>query len=159
MAVRLEFRSFVCSIMFLGLEQNSFFFFSFFFWSFSCQAFLSILNYTVHGILTFCSFMNYVDSITGYEIFERMAYYGIASNLVIYLTDKLHEGTVESSNNVTNWIGTVWMTPLLGAYIADTFLGRYWTFIIASAIYLAVIPLISFELDSQCMFGTHNWLH
>lgn len=31
MAVRLEFRSFVCSIMFLGLEQNSFFFFLFFF--------------------------------------------------------------------------------------------------------------------------------
>ncbi|CAA3020474.1 NRT1 PTR FAMILY -like [Olea europaea subsp. europaea] len=39
----------------------------------------------------------------GYEIFERMAYYGIASNLVIYLTRKLHEGTVTSSNNVTNW--------------------------------------------------------
>ncbi|KAI3460981.1 hypothetical protein Pfo_017644 [Paulownia fortunei] len=74
--------------------------------------------------------------IVGYEIFERMAYYGIASNLVIYLTKKLHEGTVTSSNNVTNWIGTVWMTPLLGAYIADTYLGRYWTFITASAIYL-----------------------
>lgn len=74
----------------------------------------------------------------GYEVFERMAYYGIASNLVIYLTKKLHEGTVESSNNVTNWIGTVWMTPLIGAYIADTYLGRYWTFMIASAIYLVV---------------------
>lgn len=68
-----------------------------------------------------------------------MAFYGIASNLVIYLTAKLHEGTVTSSNNVTNWIGTVWMTPLLGAYIADTYLGRYRTFIIASAIYLVVI--------------------
>lgn len=67
-----------------------------------------------------------------------MAYYGIASNLVIYLTKKLHEGTVESSNNVTNWIGTVWMTPLIGAYIADSYLGRYWTFMIASAIYLVV---------------------
>ncbi|PKI41092.1 hypothetical protein CRG98_038620 [Punica granatum] len=77
-----------------------------------------------------CSF------IVGYEVFERMAYYGIASNLVVYLTKKLHEGTVTSSNNVTNWAGTVWMTPILGAYIADAYLGRYWTFIIASAIYL-----------------------
>lgn len=77
--------------------------------------------------------------ISGYEVFERMAYYGIAANLVIYLTKKLHEGTVESSNNVTYWIGTVWMTPLLGAYIADTYLGRYWTFMIASSIYLMVI--------------------
>ena len=74
----------------------------------------------------------------GYEVLERMAYYGIASNLVIYLTDKLHEGTVNSANNVTNWVGTVWLTPILGAYIADTYLGRYWTFVIASGIYLLV---------------------
>lgn len=75
---------------------------------------------------------------TGYEVFERMAYYGIASNLVVYLTKKLHVGTVTSSNNVTNWVGTVWMTPVLGAYIADAHLGRYWTFVLASAIYLSV---------------------
>ncbi|KAI3449811.1 hypothetical protein Pfo_006476 [Paulownia fortunei] len=85
--------------------------------------------------------------IVGYEIFERMAYYGIASNLVIYLTDKLHEGTVTSSNNVTNWVGTVWMTPLLGAYIADTYLGRYWTFIIASAIYLVGMCLLTLAVS------------
>lgn len=72
-------------------------------------------------------------------MFERMAYYGIASNLVVYLTTKLHEGTVTSSNNVTNWVGTVWMTPILGAYIADAHLGRYWTFVIASGIYVVVL--------------------
>ncbi|XP_022847158.1 protein NRT1/ PTR FAMILY 5.2-like [Olea europaea var. sylvestris] len=83
----------------------------------------------------------------GYEIFERMAYYGIASNLVIYLTRKLHEGTVTSSNNVTNWVGTVWLTPLLGAYIADTFLGRYWTFIVASAIYLVGMCLLTLAVS------------
>ncbi|KHN02482.1 Peptide transporter PTR3-A [Glycine soja] len=44
-----------------------------------------------------CSF------IVGYEVFERMAFYGIQSNLVIYLTNKLHEGTVTASNNVSNW--------------------------------------------------------
>lgn len=67
-----------------------------------------------------------------------MAYYGISTNLVLYFTRKLHEGTVTSSNNVTNWVGTVWLTPILGAYIADAFLGRYWTFLISSAIYLMV---------------------
>ncbi|XP_020578987.1 protein NRT1/ PTR FAMILY 5.2-like [Phalaenopsis equestris] len=64
-----------------------------------------------------------------------MAYYGISSNLVLYMTNKLHEGTVTSSNNVTNWVGTVWLTPIIGAYIADAYLGRYWTFIFASIIY------------------------
>ncbi|KAH7522042.1 hypothetical protein FEM48_Zijuj07G0095900 [Ziziphus jujuba var. spinosa] len=65
-----------------------------------------------------------------------MAYYGISSNLVLYLTRKLHQGTVSSANNVTNWVGTIWVTPILGAYIADAHLGRYWTFISASIIYL-----------------------
>ena len=79
-------------------------------------------------------------------MFERMAYYGIASNLVIYLTKVLHEGTVKSANNVTNWIGTVWMVPILGAYIADAHLGWYWTFVIASGIYLLVMSLSPFFL-------------
>lgn len=73
-----------------------------------------------------------------YEVFERMAYYGISSNLVLYLTTKLHQGVVPSANNVTNWVGTVWMTPIIGAYIADTHLGRYRTFMVASVIYLTV---------------------
>ncbi|XP_072987282.1 protein NRT1/ PTR FAMILY 5.2-like [Typha latifolia] len=80
-------------------------------------------------------------------MFERMAYYGIASNLVLYLNDKLHEGTVSSSNNVTNWVGTVWLTPILGAYIADAYLGRYRTFIIASAIYLIGMSMLSFTVS------------
>jgi len=74
----------------------------------------------------------------GYEVFERMAFYGIQSNLVIYLTRNLHEGTVKSSNDVSNWVGSVWMMPLAGAYIADAFLGRYRTFVIASCIYILV---------------------
>ncbi|CAK7349324.1 unnamed protein product [Dovyalis caffra] len=88
-----------------------------------------------------CSFM------LGYEVFERMAYYGIASNLVLYLTRKLHEGTVTSSNNVTNWVGTVWILPIFGAYIADAHLGRYWTFVIASGIYLLGMSLLTLAVS------------
>ncbi|PSS23908.1 Protein NRT1/ PTR FAMILY 5.2 like [Actinidia chinensis var. chinensis] len=82
-----------------------------------------------------------------YEVFERMAYYGISSNLFIYLTKKLHEGTVTASNNVTNWVGTIWMTPIMGAYIADACLGRYWTFIIASGIYLSGMSLLTLAVS------------
>ncbi|KAI3806090.1 hypothetical protein L1987_21982 [Smallanthus sonchifolius] len=56
----------------------------------------------------------------GYEVCERMAYYGISTNLVLYLTRELHEGTVKSSNNVTNWVGTVWMTPISGYVFIDS---------------------------------------
>ncbi|KAK7336896.1 hypothetical protein VNO77_17447 [Canavalia gladiata] len=88
-----------------------------------------------------CSF------IVVYEVFERMAFYGIASNLVLYLTRNLHEGTVQSSNDVSNWVGSVWMMPLVGAYIADAYLGRYWTFVISSCIYLLGMCLLTLAVS------------
>ncbi|XP_076908553.1 protein NRT1/ PTR FAMILY 5.2-like isoform X1 [Bidens hawaiensis] len=93
------------------------------------------------GGWTACSF------VVVYEVFERMAYYGISSNLVIYLTKKLRQGTVTSSNNVTNWVGTIWMTPILGAYFADAVLGRYWTFLISAAIYLTGMTLLTLAVS------------
>ncbi|XP_028765525.1 protein NRT1/ PTR FAMILY 5.2-like [Neltuma alba] len=88
-----------------------------------------------------CSF------IIGYEVFERLAYFGISGNLVQYLTTKLHEGTVESANNVNNWTASVWLTPLVGAYIADAHLGRYLTFLIAAIICLLGMSLLTLSLS------------
>ncbi|XP_044396723.1 protein NRT1/ PTR FAMILY 5.2 [Triticum aestivum] len=92
------------------------------------------------GGWTACAF------IVVYELFERMAYYGIASNLVMYMTNRLHQGTVEASNNVTNWSGTVFLTPLIGAVVADAYLGRYWTFVAGSAIYLMGMILLTLSV-------------
>jgi len=83
---------------------------------------------------------------SGYEAFERMAFYGVASNLVNYLTSQLHEDTVSSVRNVNNWSGSVWITPILGACIADSYLGRFWTFTLSSLIYVLVTSIpISFK--------------
>ncbi|XP_062080010.1 protein NRT1/ PTR FAMILY 5.2-like [Humulus lupulus] len=86
-----------------------------------------------------------------YEIFERLAYQGIAANLVIYLTRELHQGTVKASNNVTNWSGTVWMTPILGAYVADAYLGRFWTFLIGTSIYLMGMILLTLVVSLRAL--------
>lgn len=92
-----------------------------------------------------------------YEMFERMAFYGISSNLVIYLTNRLHQGTVDASNNVTTWVGAVFLMPILGAYIADAHLGRYWTFVIASAIYVLVTTPI-FSISCKYDLDHSSWL-
>ncbi|KAM7488470.1 hypothetical protein LguiB_025954 [Lonicera macranthoides] len=88
-----------------------------------------------------CSF------IVVYEMFERVAYCGISANLIIYLTTKLHQGTVTASNHVTNWLGIVWLTPILGAYVADAHLSRYWTFLIASSIYFSGMSLLTLAVS------------
>lgn len=76
--------------------------------------------------------------IFGCEVCERVAFYAISSNLVIYLTTVLHEDVSTSAKNVNNWGGTTFMTPLLGAFVADAFLGRYWTITGFSCCYFLV---------------------
>uniref|UniRef100_A0A0E0L161 Major facilitator superfamily (MFS) profile domain-containing protein n=1 Tax=Oryza punctata TaxID=4537 RepID=A0A0E0L161_ORYPU len=92
-----------------------------------------------------CSFL------VGYEAFERMAFYGVASNLVVYLTTELREETVSSVRNVNNWTGTVWLTPIAGAYIADAFLGRFWTFTFSSLLYLTGMILTTLSVSLKAL--------
>ncbi|KAL4387985.1 hypothetical protein GQ457_09G014720 [Hibiscus cannabinus] len=89
-----------------------------------------------------------------YEAFERMAFYGIASNLVNYLTTQLHEDTVSSVRNVNNWSGSVWITPILGAYIADTYLGRFWTFTVSSLIYVTGMIMLTTSVSLKSLKPT-----
>lgn len=72
------------------------------------------------------------------EMAERFAYYGVAGNLINYLTNELGEPTATAAKNVNVWVGVSAMFPLLGGFIADSYLGRFKTIIASSAIYLAV---------------------
>lgn len=81
--------------------------------------------------------------IIGIEIAERLAYYGIASNLVTYLTNVMHQTTVTAAKNVNVWAGTASMLPLLGAFVADSYLGRYWTIFFSSVLYLLGLCLLT----------------
>lgn len=83
-----------------------------------------------------------------------MAFYGVASNLVVYLTTQLHEDTVSSVRNVNNWSGSVWITPILGAYIADSYLGRFWTFTVSSLIYVLGMVLLTMAVSVKSLRPT-----
>ncbi|KAL5974732.1 hypothetical protein ACLOJK_031403 [Asimina triloba] len=89
--------------------------------------------------------------LVGYESFERMAFYGVASNLVVYLTTQLREDTISSVRNVNNWSGSVWITPILGAYIADSYIGRFWTFTVSSLIYVMGMVLLTLAVSLKAL--------
>ncbi|XP_071700967.1 protein NRT1/ PTR FAMILY 8.2-like [Rutidosis leptorrhynchoides] len=73
--------------------------------------------------------------ILGNECCERLAYYGMSSNLVRYFKYHLNQHSADASRNLSTWTGTCYLTPLIGAFVADTYLGRYWTITTFSIIY------------------------
>ncbi|XP_058731210.1 protein NRT1/ PTR FAMILY 8.3-like isoform X2 [Vicia villosa] len=81
--------------------------------------------------------------ILGNECCERLAFFGITTNLVTYLTTKLHEGNVSAARNVSVWQGTCYLTPLIGAVLADGYWGRYWTIAIFSMIYFVGMSILT----------------
>ncbi|KAJ0979606.1 hypothetical protein J5N97_015080 [Dioscorea zingiberensis] len=56
---------------------------------------------------------------------------------------RLHQGNATAANNVTNWSGTCYITPLLGAFIADAFWGRYWTIATFMVVYICGLTLLT----------------
>ncbi|PHT38042.1 Protein NRT1/ PTR FAMILY 8.1 [Capsicum baccatum] len=81
--------------------------------------------------------------ILGDEGCERLAYYGMSTNLVNYIKKRLNLGIAASSTTVTNWQGTCYLTPLLGAFLADAYLGRYWTIAGFSLLYIIGMALLT----------------
>ncbi|XP_038879372.1 protein NRT1/ PTR FAMILY 6.2-like [Benincasa hispida] len=72
--------------------------------------------------------------ILGIEICERLSTMGIAVNLVTYLGGVMHLPSSASANIVTDFMGTCFLLCLLGGFLADSFLGRYYTILISAII-------------------------
>ncbi|KAL6867541.1 hypothetical protein ACP4OV_015565 [Aristida adscensionis] len=87
------------------------------------------------------------------ECFEELAYYGIQFNLVTFLKTVLRESNVTAARNYTNWQGTCYVAPLIGAIIADSYLGRYLTTIAFFTVYLAGMAAISISASFPACAG------
>jgi peptide/histidine transporter 3/4 len=78
--------------------------------------------------------------ILGVEFTECICFYGVSKNLVTYLTSVLHESNVNAAQSVSIWIGSCFFTPLIGAFLADTYWGRYWTVVMSILVIILVRP-------------------
>ncbi|KAF8073093.1 NPF8.3 [Scenedesmus sp. PABB004] len=73
--------------------------------------------------------------ILGNELCERLAYYGLQTNMGLYLKKVLGYQADQASQLLQVWKATVYLTPLLGAYLADAVMGRFWVILVFSIVY------------------------
>ncbi|BFG20442.1 hypothetical protein CerSpe_067160 [Prunus speciosa] len=81
------------------------------------------------------------------ELAERFAFFGLAGNLIMYLTNELHQPTAMAAKNVNLWMGVSSLFPLVGAVVADSYLGRFKTIIFSSSIYLMGMVLLCLSVS------------
>jgi len=67
-----------------------------------------------------------------------MAFYAIAVSMVTYLVKEMHQPLPDAATHVTDWVGAAFVLTILGAFLADAYLGRFLTIVIFSCIYAVV---------------------
>ena len=73
------------------------------------------------------------------EMWERFSYYGMRAFLILYMTASVANGGLGFDDRTAatvygNYVGSVWLTPILGGIIADRFLGQYRSVLIGGSI-------------------------
>ncbi|MCO5580827.1 hypothetical protein L7F22_034700 [Adiantum nelumboides] len=56
----------------------------------------------------------------------HVAFFGIFFNLVLFFKDVLQKGSGVAARDANNWMGSMFLASLLGAFIAESFVGRLW---------------------------------
>lgn len=72
-----------------------------------------------------------------------LAFFGIGVNLVLFLTRVLQQNNADAANSVSKWTGTVYIFSLVGAFLSDSYWGRYKTCAIFQIIFVIGLALLS----------------
>jgi peptide/histidine transporter 3/4 len=77
------------------------------------------------------------------EMCERLCYYGLSGSLKTYLNQRLGYPLAQSNALSSVLPAFVYVSPLLGGYVADVHLGRYKTILVFGLIYVIGTVLVS----------------
>lgn len=82
------------------------------------------------------------------EMWERFSYYGMRAIFILFLTKALVLSAKDASNIYGSFTGLVYLTPLLGGYLCDRFLGNRRSILIGG-IMMAIGQFLMFACGSM----------
>ncbi|CAN1179028.1 Protein NRT1/ PTR FAMILY 7.1 [Linum perenne] len=72
-----------------------------------------------------------------------LAFFGVGVNLVLFLARVMGRSNADAANEVSIWTGTVYLCSLLGAFLSDSYWGRFRTCGIFQGVFVVGLVLIS----------------
>ncbi|RWR77839.1 protein NRT1/ PTR FAMILY 7.2 isoform X4 [Cinnamomum micranthum f. kanehirae] len=87
-----------------------------------------------------------------------LAFFGVSVNLVLFLTRVLQQDNAIAANNVSKWTGTVYMCSLVGAFLSDSYWGRYKTCTVFQIIFVMIFTIFVFVEQGLVLLSLTSWL-
>jgi dipeptide/tripeptide permease len=79
------------------------------------------------------------------EMWERFSYYGMRALLILYMLNSFKWSQQDASSYYKVYTSLVYITPIIGGYLADRFLGNKWAVIIGATLMAIGHFLMAFE--------------
>ncbi|XP_059063574.1 protein NRT1/ PTR FAMILY 2.13 [Cryptomeria japonica] len=93
--------------------------------------------------------------IIGNEGCANLATASLSANLVVFLIQQYKLDQLEAAKISNIWGGIKDISPILGAIVADSYLGRFWTILVASFTYIMAMVLVTImSADIERIRGT-----
>jgi proton-dependent oligopeptide transporter, POT family len=87
------------------------------------------------------------------EMWERFSYYGMRAILVLYLVNALQWPDARATALYGTYTGLVWLTPLIGGYLADRFIGTRRSLVIGGAVIATGHFVLAFQSTATFYLG------
>lgn len=100
----------------------------------------------------FCSTVN--------ESFEKVVGYGLMPNMIFYLMSGYHIATANGATILALWSATSNAMAIVGAFLSDSYIGRFWAILLGSFSSLLVsLSLTSFPFIKVLAIQSRIYLH
>ncbi|KAL8460749.1 hypothetical protein ACS0TY_032311 [Phlomoides rotata] len=83
--------------------------------------------------------------ILGAFLFDSMATMALAVNLITYFTEVMHYDISDAANQLTNFMGTSYILTILVATLADTYIGRFRSVLMAISVEFLGLGLLALQ--------------